>query len=147
MVDKESCLGDLQKKSDELSSSMKKAKDEAIKEFKASDLYTKLLDENYAIGFEDFHQDARETFPRVDFDSIRLHIVVQSSLLPDTSQDVDIDDDATTSDKPKDDASTGLSKQSFFLIIFANKFFECDLLFWTIFQFLQVNLLHPQLRT
>ena len=76
MVDKESCLGDLQKKSDELSSSMKKAKDEAIKEFKASDLYTKLLDENYAIGFEDFHQDARETFPRVDFDSIRLHIVV-----------------------------------------------------------------------
>lgn len=110
MIDKESHLGDLQKKGDELSSSMKKAKDEAIKEFKAYDAYTKLLDENYTAGFEDFHQDARETFPGVDFDSIRLHIAIESSLLPGTSQDIDIDDDATTSDKPKDDASTGLSK-------------------------------------
>lgn len=58
---------------------MKKAKDEAIKKFKASDTYTKLLDENYATGFEDFHQDAREAFPVVDFDSIRLCVATESS--------------------------------------------------------------------
>ena len=81
---------------------MKKAKDEAIKEFKASDAYTKLLDENYASRFEDFHQDASEAFPGVDFDFIRLRVTTESSLVPRTSEDIDIDDDATTSDKPKD---------------------------------------------
>ena len=83
---------------------MSKAKDEAIKEFKSSGAYTILLDETYAAGFEDFRLDAREAFPRVDFDSIKLLMVSKSSLLPSTFEDVDIDDDATTSDKPKDDA-------------------------------------------
>ena len=104
IVDKESCLDHHKKKIDKLSSSMKKAKDEAIKEFKASNAYTKLLDENYASRFEDFHQDASEAFPGVDFDFIRLRVIAESSLVPSTFEDIDIDDDATTSDKPKDDA-------------------------------------------
>ena len=104
IVEKESHLDHLQKKSDELSSSLSKAKDKAIKEFKTSDAYTKLLDEIYAAGFEDFSQDAREAFPGVDFDSIRLHIAVGSSLLPISLEDVNIEDDATTSDLPMDDA-------------------------------------------
>ncbi|KAL0007757.1 hypothetical protein SO802_009259 [Lithocarpus litseifolius] len=54
IVKKESHLDHLQKKSDKLSSSLSKSKDKAIKEFKISDAYTKLLDENYATGFEDF---------------------------------------------------------------------------------------------
>lgn len=62
IVDKESCLDHLQKKSDEFSSYSRKAKDKAIKEFKAFDTYTKLLDKNYAVGFEDFHQDALKLF-------------------------------------------------------------------------------------
>lgn len=58
IVNKESRLDHLQKKSDALSSSLGKAKDKAIKEFKAFDAYTKLLNENYVAGFEDFRQDA-----------------------------------------------------------------------------------------
>ena len=104
MVKKETCLNHLQKKSDELSSSMSKAKDEAIKEFKSSGAYTKLLDKTYAVGFEDFHLDAREAFPGVDFDSIKLPIAGESSWLLSTSKDVNLDDDATTSYKPKDNA-------------------------------------------
>ena len=40
----------------------------------------------------------------MDFDSIKLLLAGESSLLPSTFEDIDIDDDATTSDKPKDDA-------------------------------------------
>ena len=104
IVEKETHLDHLQKKSDELSSSMSKAKDEAIEEFKSFGAYTILLDETYVAGFEDFCLDDCEAFPGVDFDSIKLLVVGKSSLLPSISEDVDIDDHATTSDKPKDDA-------------------------------------------
>ena len=83
---------------------MTKAKDEAIKEFKSSGAYTKLLDKTYAVGFEDFHLNAREAFLGVDFNSIKLPIAGKSSLLPSTSKDVDLNDDATTSYKPKNNA-------------------------------------------
>ncbi|KAL0015458.1 hypothetical protein SO802_002527 [Lithocarpus litseifolius] len=69
---KESCLDHLRKKNDELSYSMSKAKDKAIKEVKAFNAYAKLLNETYTTGFEDFHLDACEAFPGVDFDSIKL---------------------------------------------------------------------------
>ena len=72
--------------------------------FKSIGAYIILLDETYTTSFEDFRLDACEAFPRVDFDSIKLLMASESSLLPSTSEDVDIDDDATTSDKPKDDA-------------------------------------------
>ena len=87
-----------------ISSSMSKAKDEAIKEFKSSGAYTILLEETYTTSFEDFRLDTREAFLGVDFDSIKLLMVGEISILPSTFKDVDIDDDATTSDKPKDDA-------------------------------------------
>ena len=64
IVKKETYLDHLQKKNDELNSSWSKAKDEAIKEFKMSNEFTDLLDKNYAAGFEDFHLDAIEAFPR-----------------------------------------------------------------------------------
>ena len=47
-------LDHLQKKNDELSALLSKAKDDAVTEFKASKQYTDLLDTNYAAGFEDF---------------------------------------------------------------------------------------------
>ena len=95
---------------------MSKAKDEAIKEFKSSSACIKLLDETYAVGSKDFRLDAREAFPRVDFDSIKLPMAGESSLLPSTFDDVDIDDNATTFDKPKDDAPIDLC-HSFYLLL------------------------------
>lgn len=71
IVEKETRFDHLKKKSDEISSSMSKAKDEVDKEFKSSSANTKLLDKTYAVGFEDFHLDAHEAFPGVYFDSIK----------------------------------------------------------------------------
>lgn len=104
IVDKESYLDHLQKKSDKLASSLSKAKDETINEFKASSEFSKLLVENYTVGFKDFHQVASEAFPGVDFSCIKLPIAVESSLLPASSEEINIEDDAITSLPPKDDA-------------------------------------------
>lgn len=60
--------------------------------------------------------DAVEAFLGVDFDSIKLPSVAESSLLRTNSEDVNIEDDAFTSLKTKDDsksrgiAPSGLSK-------------------------------------
>ena len=73
-------------------------------EFKASKQYTDLLDANYAASFEDFHMDAMENFPEVDFSSIKLNLdVATSSILQMSSEDINIEDDATnqpTQDNP-----------------------------------------------
>ena len=71
-----------------LTSSLRKAKDETIGEFKTSSEFIELLDKNYVAGFEDFRQDAIEAFPRVDFNSIMLPITIESSLLHASSEDV-----------------------------------------------------------
>ena len=47
-------LDHLQKKNDELSVLLSKAKEDVVTEFKASKQYTDLLDTNYVAGFEDF---------------------------------------------------------------------------------------------
>ena len=65
-------------------------------EFKASKQFTNLLDTNYAAGFEDFRMDAMENFPEVDFSSIKLNLGATSSLFQTSSEDVNIEDDATT---------------------------------------------------
>ena len=51
---------------------MEKAREEAIASFKKSDEYKGRLDSHYAAGYEDFHADAKETFPDLDFDSFKL---------------------------------------------------------------------------
>ncbi|XP_050292478.1 uncharacterized protein LOC126733284 [Quercus robur] len=97
VVEKDSRLDHLQAKNDELSTSLSKAKDDAIAEFKASKDFTDLLDRNYAAGFEDFRMDAVENFPEVDFNSIKLNLnAATSSLLQTSSEDVNIEDDAST---------------------------------------------------
>lgn len=86
-----------------------------IKEFKTSNEFTDLLDENYAVGFDDFHMDTLESFPKVDFNSIKLSTIVESSLPQTSSDDVNIKDDASiphlAKDGPKSggDAPSGLS--------------------------------------
>lgn len=60
--------------------------------------------------------DAIKAFPGVDFDSIKLSIVAESSLLPTNLKDMNIEDDASTPLPTKDDsksrgiAPSGISK-------------------------------------
>ena len=95
-------------KNDELSALLKKAKEHVVMEFKASKQYTDLLDANYAAGFEDFRMNAMENFPKVNFSSIKLNFgAATSSILQISSEDVNIEDDATTQptqDDPNVDA-------------------------------------------
>ena len=97
-IEKDTRLDHIQKRNDELSALLKKSKDDAVVEFKASKQYTDLLDTNHAAEFEDFRMDAIENFPNVDFSSIKLNLVgaPTSSLLQTSSEDVNIEDDATT---------------------------------------------------
>ena len=73
--------------------------------FKSSNEYTKLLDANYAAGFEDFKMEVIENFPKVDLDfsSIKLNLTAAtSSLLQASSEDVNVEDNAITL-PPNDD--------------------------------------------
>lgn len=81
--------------------------------FKESNEFTVLLDRNYVVGFEDFCMDAIEHFPRANFSPIKLCIAVESSLFQTSSEDLNVEDDASTQpamDNPKfgDKAPNGL---------------------------------------
>ena len=103
VVEKDTRLGHLQKKNDELSTLLSNAKVDVVIEFKSSNKYTKLLDANYAAGFEDFRMEAIENFPEVDFSSIKLNLTAATnSLFQASSEDVNVEDNATTL-PPKDD--------------------------------------------
>ena len=80
-----------------MSAVLTKAKEDAIAEFRASKQFTDLLDANFAVGFEDFRMDAMENFLEVDFSSIKLNLATTtSSLIQTSSEDVNIEDNATT---------------------------------------------------
>ena len=103
VVEKGTRLDHLQKKNDELNTLLSNAKANAVTEFKSSNEYTKLLDTNYATSFKDFRMEAIENFPEVDFSSIKLNLTIATrSLLQASSEDVNVEDDATTL-PPKDD--------------------------------------------
>ena len=97
-IEKDTCLDHFQKRNDELGALLKKAKEDAVVEFKVSKQYTDLLDTNYAARFEDFRMDAVENFPNIDFSSIKLNLggAPTSSLLQTSSEDINIEDDTTT---------------------------------------------------
>ena len=108
VLEKDTRFDHLQKKNNELSALLEKAKGDAVAEFQASKQFTDLLDKNYAAGFEDFRLDAAENFPNLDFSAIKLNLgVATSSLFKTSSEDVNIEDDASTlppSVDSKDDA-------------------------------------------
>ena len=106
-IEKDTRLDHFQKRNDELSALLKKSKDDAVAEFKVSKQYTDLLDTNYSTGFEDFRMDAIENFPDIDFSSIKLNLIgaPTSSLLQKISEDVNIEDNATTQPR-QDDQNT-----------------------------------------
>lgn len=95
-VEKDTHLDHLQKRSDELCTLLGKTREAAIREFKASNEFTELLDKNYAASFEDFPMDAIEYFPRVDLCPIKLCVAAESSLLQTSSEDLNIEDDTST---------------------------------------------------
>ena len=80
-IEKDTHLDHLQKRNDELSTLLSKAKEDSVVEFKASKQYTDLLDTNYATGFKDFCMDTMENFPEVDFSSIKLNLGAATSPL------------------------------------------------------------------
>lgn len=108
VLEKDTCFDHLQKRNNELSALLEKAKGDAVAEFQASKQFTDLLDKNYAAGFEDFRLNATENFPNLDFSSIKLNLgAATSSLIQTSSEDVNIEDDASTLPPPvdaKDDA-------------------------------------------
>ena len=74
IVEKDTRLDYLQKRNDEQSTLLNKAKEDAVVEFRASKQFTDFLDTNYTAGFEDFRMDAMENFLEVDFSSIKLNL-------------------------------------------------------------------------
>ena len=108
VLEKDTRLDHLQKRNNELSALLEKAKGDAVAEFQVSKQFTDLLDKNYAAGFKDFRLDAAENFPNLDFNAIKLNLgAATSSLLQTSSEDVNIEDDASTLPPPadvKDDA-------------------------------------------
>ena len=108
-IEKDTRLDHLQKRNDELSTLLEKAKGDAVAEFKASKEFTDLMDTNYATRFEDFRMDTMENFLEVDFNSIKLNLggAATSSLVQTSSMDINIEDNATTQtnqDDPNADA-------------------------------------------
>ena len=96
-LEKDTRIDHLQKMNNKLSTRLSKAKVDAVAEFKSSKAYTDVLDRNYAAGFEDFRMDAIKNFLEVDFSSIKLNLATAtSSLIQTGSDDVNIEDDATT---------------------------------------------------
>ena len=105
VLKKDTHLDHLQKKNNELSALLEKAKEDAVAEFQTFKQFTDLLDKNYVAGFEDFKLDTAENFPDLDFSTIKLNLgAATSSLLQTSSEDVNIEDDASTLPPPtKDD--------------------------------------------
>ena len=103
VLKKDTRLDHLQKKNNELNALLEKAKGDAVAEFQTSKQFTDLLDKNYTAGFEDFRLDAAENFPNLDFSAIKLNLgAATSSLLQTSSEDVNIEDDASTLLPPAD---------------------------------------------
>ena len=97
----------------EFASSLEKAREEVIAAFKKSDEYKNRLDSHYAAGYEDFRADAKEAYPDLDFNSFKLPLATESSLLQTSSEDVNIMDDANTK-VTQDDPKTSLPKWNHF---------------------------------
>ena len=96
VIEKDTCLDQLQKRSDGLCTFLEETRAVVIREFKASNEFTDLLHRNYTVGFEDFRMDTIELFPGVDFRPIKLCVAAESSLLQTSSKDINVQDDAST---------------------------------------------------
>ena len=80
-IEKETRIAHLEGQVFGFSSSLEKAREEAISTFKKSGEYKNHLDSHYAAGYEDFRADAKEAFPDLNFYSFKLPLTIESSLL------------------------------------------------------------------
>ena len=94
-VEKETRIAHLEGQVSGFNSSLEKAREEAVAAFKKSDEYKNRLDSHYAASYEDFRADAKEAFPDLDFDSLKIPLATESSLLPTSSEDINVVDDAS----------------------------------------------------
>ena len=108
-LEKDSRIVHLEGQVSEFTSSLEKAREEAIATFKKSDEYKNRLDSHYAAGYEDFRVDAKEAYRDLDFNSFKLPLATESSLLQTSSENVNIMDDANT-EVTQDDSKTSLPK-------------------------------------
>ena len=95
-IEKETRINHLEVKCQEFTSSLEKAKKESIATFMKSKEYTDHLDQYYAAGYEDFRSDAKEAYPKMDFDSFQIPTPAKSSLLQTSSEDVNVVDNTST---------------------------------------------------
>ena len=121
-IENETQIAHLKGKILRLTSSMEKAKEEAIVASMRSDEFKTRLNCHYADGYEDFCADARKAYLNMDFDSFKIPLATESFLLLTISEDVNVVDDASTKtaqyatiankDDPKSggDAPSGLSR-------------------------------------
>ena len=135
IIEKNTHLDHLQKRNGELSTLLEKAKGDVVVEFKASKQFTDLMDTNYAVGFEDFRMDTMENFPEVDFSFIKLNLggAATSSLIQTSSEDVNIEDDATTQPNQDDlNADAPQVKTKLLYFHFSLYFFFLSYLFYLV---------------
>ena len=114
-IEKETHIAHLEGQVSKFTSSLEKACGEAVATFKKSDEYKNRLDSHYTAGYEDFRANAKEAFPELNFDTFKIPLATESSLLATSSVDVNVVDDANnevTQDDPKSggNAPIGLSK-------------------------------------
>ena len=95
-IEKETRIAHLEGKVLGLTSSMEKAQEEAITAFMRSNKFKNRLDRYYATGYKDFRDDAKETYPEVNFDSFKIPTATESSLLPTSFEVVNVVDDVST---------------------------------------------------
>ena len=112
---------------------MEKAREEAIVAFKRSIKYKNRLDNRYAADYKDFYADAKEAFPNMDFNSFKIPLAIERSLLPMSFEDANVVDDATnevTQDGENDPNSGGLPPVVYLseFTLFLEKFYYFSLL-------------------
>ena len=105
-IKKETCIAYLEGQVFGFASSLEKACEEAISAFKKSDKNKNRLDSHYAAGYEDFRADAKEAFPNLNFDSFKLPLATESSLLQTSSTDVN-EVDNTSNEVTHDNFKSG----------------------------------------
>ena len=67
-IEKETHINHLEVKCQGFTSSLEKAKKEAIATVMKSNDFTNSLDQHYVAGYEDFRSDAKEAYPEMKFD-------------------------------------------------------------------------------
>lgn len=126
-IEKETRIAHLEVKIQEFTSSIEKAQKEAVIDFMRSAKIKTRLNRHYTTGYEDFRADVKEAYPEMDFESFTIPTVADSSMLPTSSEEVNVVDDATTEiaqDEPKSGVMPLVVYPSDFIFLLKNILFQ-----------------------